>query len=122
MYEKTAASDPTTFDVFWSKATVPIKRKACREYLRLWSLAAVQGSRQEFEDEFNYQESHNKKRRSGADCETAVAASHPANGVEESQAASASAIGVDEQQPENAQRCASVYIKDEDMRDNGQHL
>ena len=91
MYEKTAASDPTTFDVYFCKTTVTIKRKACREYLRLWALAAVQGSRQDFEDEVVYQESPNKKRRIGADCETAVAASHPANGVEESQAASASA-------------------------------
>ena len=98
MYEKTAASDPTTFDVWWSKAGVTIKRKACREYLSLWALAAVQGSRQDFEDEVVGQESPSKKRRIGARCETAVAASHPANGVEESQAASASAIGVDEQE------------------------
>ena len=100
MYEKAAASDPAIFEEYrWSKTTVTIKRKACREYLRLWALAAVQGSRQDFEDEVFGQESHNKKRRIGADCETA-------DGVEESQAASASAIGVDEQQPESASAAA----------------
>ena len=75
--------------MYWSKANVTIKRKVCREYLRLWGLAAVQGSRHAFEDEIFFQESPNKKRRVGADCETAVAASHPANGIEESQASQA---------------------------------
>ena len=61
MYEKVAASDPNIFDRFWSRATVPIKRKASPEYLRLWALAAVQGSRQAFEDEVFDQ--RDKKRR-----------------------------------------------------------
>ena len=51
MYEKVAASDPTTFPLFYCLATAAMKRKACCEYLTLWALAAVQGSRQDFEDE-----------------------------------------------------------------------
>ena len=51
MYEKVAASDPTSFPLFYSMVTAAMKRKACCEYLTLWALAAVQGSRQDFEDE-----------------------------------------------------------------------
>ena len=51
MYDKAAASDPTSFPLFYCMATQTMKRKACFEYLRLWALAAVQGSRQDFQDE-----------------------------------------------------------------------
>jgi hypothetical protein len=51
MYEKVAASDPTSFPLFYSMATAAMKRKACCEYLTLWARATVQGSRQDFEDE-----------------------------------------------------------------------
>ena len=51
MYEKVAASDPTSFPLFYCMATAAMKRKACCEYLTLWALAAVQGSRQDFGDE-----------------------------------------------------------------------
>ena len=85
MYEKAAASDPDAVDMYWSKASVQIKRKACRAYLKLWSEAAIQGSLQEFEDDCNYGEPHIKRQRSLRDSETAEesqAVSH-----EESQAA-----------------------------------
>ena len=51
MYEKVVESDPNNFGRFWSKVNATIKRKASREYLRLWAIAAVAGSRQAFEDE-----------------------------------------------------------------------
>lgn len=51
MYEKAASSDPPSFPLFYCMATAAMKRKACCEYLTLWALAAVQGSRQDFEDE-----------------------------------------------------------------------
>ena len=51
MYEKVAESDPNNFGRFWSNTTATIKRKASREYFRLWAIAAVAGSRQAFEDE-----------------------------------------------------------------------
>ena len=85
MYEKAAASDPDAVDMYWSKATVPIKRKACHAYLKLWSEAAIQGSLQEFEDECNYGESHIKRQRSLRDSETAEESQ--AVSYEESQAA-----------------------------------
>ena len=51
MYEKVAESDPDSFGRFWSNSNATIKRKASREYLKLWAIAAVAGSRQAFEDE-----------------------------------------------------------------------
>ena len=51
MYEKVAASDPDNFDVFWSKTTATIRRKASCEYFKLWAIAAVAGTRQALEDE-----------------------------------------------------------------------
>ena len=85
MYETAAASYPDAVDMYWSKASVQVKRKACFAYLKLWSEAAIQGSLQEFEDECNYGEPHIKRQRSLRDSETAEesqAVSH-----EESQAA-----------------------------------
>ena len=99
MYEKVAASDPTSFPLFYSMATAAMKRKACCEYLTLWARAAVQGSRQDFEDEVlnhhgqqlslalagdpsdevSSQESPSKKPNIGEHCDTTVAASQAAS-------------------------------------------
>ena len=35
MYEKAFAAEPGKFDMYWSKASVQMKRKACRVYLKL---------------------------------------------------------------------------------------
>ena len=71
MYDKAAESDPKTFFEFWSRASLSLRRKACREYLRLWALAAVQGRRKDFEDEVRSQEvCHDETGRADeSDCE-----------------------------------------------------
>ena len=99
MYEKVAASDPTSFPLFYGMATAAMKRKACCEYLLLWARAAVQGSRQDFEDEVlndhgqqlslafagdpsdevSSQESPSKKPKICEHCDTTVAASQAAS-------------------------------------------
>ena len=62
MFEKVVESNPTTFDVVFSKANMTIKRKACLEYLRLWALAAIQGSRKDSEDDVDHLHSFKQQR------------------------------------------------------------
>ena len=101
MYEKTAASDPTTFDVFWSKTTVTIKRKARREYLRLWAIAAVAGSRQAFEDEVFLQSPNKQSIADRADGGDESQESQAADGVEESQSQEAQSEDVGDESQES---------------------
>ena len=80
LFEKIADKlDGTRFDQgmgYWSKATPKLKRRACREFVESWCKAAVEGSLQEFIDEYSGVCNVSAKRRKMV-TETAVAASQP---------------------------------------------
>ena len=101
MYEKVAESDPNNFGRFWSKANAATKRKASREYLRLWAIAAVAGSRQAFEDEVFLQSPNKQSIADRADGGDESQESQAANGVEESQSQEAQAEDVSDESQES---------------------
>ena len=81
-----------------------MKRKACRQYLELWCVATIDGSRHEFEDEWGGEINAKQIRKIDIDCQTAVAASQPATaGAAASEDSEQPGIAVAASQPEDSQ-------------------
>ena len=107
IFEKVAEKVHLDDYCYWSKANSALKRKACREYLKLWCVATIEFSRHEFEDEWGGP-SPAKKRKIDIDCQTAVAASQPATaGAAASEDNEQPATGVAASQPATAGEAAS---------------
>ena len=78
VFDKLAEKDDAY--AYWSKASSALKRKACREYLKLWCVATTDGSRHQFEAEWGCPIPATK-RKTDIYRQTAVAASQPGTGA-----------------------------------------